>query len=155
MVDVVLRQEHVRAEIRLEIGVIGLAVLIDLIFVRIDDVGVRVPVQFSGQHIQRVRRQLVVVIHQHDEFAMRHFQCRVRGLGDVSVGSAKNDFDPLIGAFVLSQHGQGFLRGRGVVGDAQLPALVYLLADRLDGAAQGFRRRVVGRHDHREQRIVL
>ena len=46
-----------------------LALLVDLVFVRIDQVRIRMRVQFHRYHVKSMSRNYVVVIHQNDEFA--------------------------------------------------------------------------------------
>ena len=64
------REEMLGRPVRLEIGIASLAAQVELVFVRVDHVGVGM-LRSAALHDlrQRIRRQLVVMIEQGDELA--------------------------------------------------------------------------------------
>ena len=150
--DDVLRQEQVRAEVGLEIGVDPPAPPVELVLVAVDDVGVRMAGELGRDAPEGVRGELVVVVEQGDELAPRHRQRGVGGGRDVAPDRAVREPDPGVGAREGLERLANAGARRGVVRDAQLPARVGLRADGLDGTGQPERVGVVGRHQDREDR---
>jgi hypothetical protein len=104
---------------------------------------------------QRVRPQLIVVVEKSDELAVGNGQRRVGGLGDMTVGVAKNDFDALIQLLVFLQNLADVRLLRCIIGNAEFPVFVDLGAHGLDGPDEPLLRGVVGRHQDRDQGPAL
>ena len=150
--DDVLRQEKVRAEVGLEIGVRPPTPPVELVLVAVDDVGVRVAGELGRDACERVRGELVVVVEQGDEVALRHRQRGVGGGRDVAPDGAAHQPDPAVGTREgLDRLANAGARGR-VVRNAELPARIGLRANRLDRPGQPARVGVVGWHQDREDR---
>ena len=150
--DVILDEEQVRVPVGLEVLVVAVAVLVDLVLVAVDDVGVRVRLEFEGDAGEGVRAEFVVVVEQRDELAVREGEGGIRRGGDVAVGFAQDEFDARILLLVTLEDLADVRLLRGVVGDAEFPVVVELAADGLDGGDEPLLRRVVRRHQHRDQR---
>ena len=102
---------------------------------------------------QRVRRQLVVMIEQRDEFAARELQGEVRGDRDAAVHGGIAHADALVGR-EFAQRLDRRRRGRGIVAQAQLPVRIRLPPDRFDARAQPLRIGVVDRDDDADERLM-
>ena len=90
-------QEVLGRPVGLEVRLAARARQVQLVFVRVDDVGVGMCVEVPDDLEQRVRRQLVVVIEQRDELAVRQLQRGVRGGRDAAVRRGVANADPRIG----------------------------------------------------------
>ena len=126
--------------------------LVDLVLVAVDQIRLGMGDQLLGNQIQRVRGDLVVAVHEDDEIPLGALERAVRRLGDMPVRGPCDDLDAPVTLGVLGEHSRHVGLGRCVVGDAELPVGVELRAHRVDGAAEPAFRRVVDRHDDREQR---
>jgi hypothetical protein len=69
MIEEILAKEKVVVEVGLEIWVRSAAKLIDMILVRIDDYRLGASVETFCDHIERVRGEDIVMIHQRDPVA--------------------------------------------------------------------------------------
>ena len=146
-------QEVIGRPVRLEVHVAPPAVELELVLVRVDEVGILVLVQMRNHFEQRVRGELVVVVEKRDEFALRKRQRFVRRDRDAAVGGQPLDFDPRI-ALVLAKYSMSLRPRRPVVRQAQLPVGIRLALDRFDARAQPSGIGVVdGRHDADERPI--
>ena len=146
--------EEPRRPVRLEQRVGRAPVPLDVLLVGVDRVQRRVGVQSPDDLGQGRGMELVVVVEHPDELAGRKLERRVRRRGDPGVGRTQRDPDPGIPcgetAQVLVQLG-----GRGaVVDDHELPVLVRLGQHGCDGGLEDVERRLVGRHQDRDERSV-
>ena len=129
------------------------AVHLQLVLVRVDEVGVGVLVQMGDHFEQRVGRDLVVVIEKRDELALGQRQRGIRRRGDAGVRRQRVNPDPRI-VLRLAQHLARFRSRRSIVRQAQLPVRVRLTLHRLDAGAKPSRVGVVdGRHDAHQRPI--
>ena len=93
-------------------------------------------VEQRGDLVQRVGRELVVVIQQCGELAGDETEGRVGSVGDVAVPLAEHGLDPRVLAHELLEQGTNVGGRRGVVGEAEFPVRVDLPAYAVDGAAE-------------------
>ena len=85
MIDVILAEKKFRVPIGFEKRIRARAVLIDLVFVGINQTGVRMPLDLERDQRQRVFREGIVLIQQRAPFARRESERGVRAGGDVAV----------------------------------------------------------------------
>jgi hypothetical protein len=83
--DEVLAVEQLGIPIGLEIRVVPPAGFVQPILVAVNDVGIRMPVQFVHDGRQRMTREHVIVVEQDDELTRCKCERAVRGGGDVPV----------------------------------------------------------------------
>src|SRR6267378_3609791 len=103
---------------------------------------------FLSHYVQRMWRELVVVIEQHYIVTLGQCERVVRGCGDVAVLLPEGDADARIGASGGVEYAAD-RRARGsVVDDAELPIRVELFLHRLDGPPEPLFLRVV--HGHQD-----
>ena len=136
----------------LEEGIGAVAVPGELVGVGVDEVELGVIAERLGDPQQGIGGQHVVVVEEGDELPPRQRQGGVGRRGDAGVSLAQPDLDPLVAVPVALEHGPDLGRARAVVGDAQLPVRVALVAHRLDRLGEQPRIGLVGRHHDRDQR---
>ncbi len=147
------REKMLGRPVRLEAGIAAFAARIELVFVRVDHVGVAILVQPQRDFRQGVRRQLVVVIEQGDELAGGQRQRRVRRGGDAAILGGERQPETRI-VLVLAQRPDRLGRGRRVVAHADLPVGVDLAGDGPERGSKPGRIGVVGRNDDADERLV-
>ena len=98
---VVLREKEVGQEVGFEVGLVAVAFLVDFVFVGVEEIGGGIGVVRHRDLVERVRRELVVVIEQGDEVAGGEGKGGVGSGGDVAVFFAEADFDAGIGGRVV------------------------------------------------------
>ena len=74
MVDVVLGEETVGREVRLECRCTEAAVRQELVLVGIDEVGLGMLAQIRGHRIERMRPEHIVVVDEADELSCRELE---------------------------------------------------------------------------------
>ena len=155
MRDVVLAREQVGEEVRLEVGGMAVAVPVDLVLVAVDEIGLGPGVEQGGDLVEGVRRQRVVMVEQGDPFAGGEGERGIGGGGDVPVLSRrKTTLIRRSARGVALEQRPHVRRGRGVVGDAQLPVRIRLRQHRIDGLGQPLLRGVVDRQHDRDHRLA-
>ena len=121
------------------------------VFVGINEIGVGMRLEEFRGPIKRVRLEQVVVVEEADPFA--------GGGLDAEIGSGRNspwrfeseEMDTPIGSLQAGEHVEGFLFGRPVVDQHQLPIFVGLLPNGIDRLLEPARRRVMDRRDHADR----
>ena len=151
---VILSEEKIGQPVRLEVGFVAAAVLVDLVLVGVEIVHLGPRVAGRDDLKERGGRKLVVVVQEGDELPGGQGQGGIRRRRDVAVLRAEFHLDARIRALRLLQDRTQLRVGRAVVGDAELPAGVGLGPDRLDRPAQPALRGVVGRQEDRDHRLV-
>ncbi len=146
------REKRIGVPVRLEERVGPLAVVVDLVFVGVEHVDVGHTIGGERALEERVRRQEIVVIEEAHELALRERQRRIARARDVAVLTSERELDAPLEAGVLLEDPADAGIARCVVGDAQFPIGIHLRAHRIEGRAQVAFRRIVGRHDHAEER---
>src|SRR5215211_1535712 len=96
MADVVLDEEQIRIPVGFEIVIVAVAVLVDLVLIAVDEIGIWICIELERDAGERMRTNLVVVIEQRDELAVRKRERGIGRGGDVAIGLADDDFDPRI-----------------------------------------------------------
>ena len=153
MRDVVLDVEEIGVPVGLEVVVVAVAVFVDFIFVAVDEIGGGMGGDFEGDASEGVGADFVVVVEEGEKFAVSEGEGGIGRRGDVAVGLAQDDFDAGVFFLIRFENFADVRFFRSVVGDAKFPVFVELAADGFDGADEPFLRRVVGRHQHRDERL--
>jgi hypothetical protein len=107
----------------------------------------------NGDFKQSVFRQFVVVIQQRDEFAPRNLQRRIGSPCYVPVLRTVDHLYPIIRLTVLFKNFPHVRLTGAIVHKTQLPMWIMLLQDRLNALPKPFFRRVVDRHQYRDDRF--
>ena len=94
------------------------------------------------------------MVEHPDELAGRKLERRVRRRGDPGVGRAQSDSDPRIPCWESAQVLVQLGRRGAVVDDHELPVLVRLGQHGCDGGLEDVERRLVRRHQDRDERPV-
>src|SRR5687767_8730864 len=146
MIEVVLPEEQIGIPIRLEIGIETAASVIDLVFVRVDELRAGMALNREGDLGEGMRPQHIVMIEQRDIVSGRQLEGRVGGLGYVTIDLTVNDLDAFVLRLPMVESRPDPRCSRGIVGDAEFPVLVNLRPYAFDRLIQYGARRVVDRH---------
>ncbi len=150
--DVVLADEEIRVPVGFEMRIVAPAVLIQMILVRVNQLGIRMGGDLGGDHVKGVRCQRIIMIEEGDVLAAGHGERAVRCGDDAAVVASHLDTDPRIGGGGLGEDRRDLRAGRGIIGDAEVPIRINLRPDRRDRRAEMRRIGVVDRHYHRDAR---
>jgi hypothetical protein len=115
----------------------------------------RIPLQSLDNAKQGQRMQAIVMVKQGDPLATCTFQGRIAASRNVPIRVAQIQDHARIPRGKITKVFHDILPGGGIVCNAQLPMGINLgphAFDRFDQERQG---RVVGRHQHRHQRLVM
>ena len=148
MVDVILPEKKFRVPIRFEEWIRARAFFVDLVFVGINEARVWMLRDLQRDKSERVFRERVVLIEKRAPFARRQLQGRVRARGDVPVALPKSQFDSRVRRGGFFQERPHLRVGGRVVGDAQFPVFVNLMANGVDGRFEKIQVGIVDRKNN-------
>ena len=79
MADVVIRTDHLRVKVRLEMRIgILFSRLVDLVFIRVDQFRLRIAYYRTHRLVKHIRRQKIIVIKESDIIAVSKLHARIR-----------------------------------------------------------------------------
>ena len=155
MADVVHAGQQILVEIRLEVGIEqGTAVHVQLVFVRVETVAVRVFPDGLRALKESVLRQDVVMVAENNKIPLRHGKGSIGVSGDAPVLPEDLKADPGILFRVLLKHLLRAFSRRTAVGDADLELPVGLVPQGIQELPEITLRRRVGRDHHRKERRI-
>ena len=151
---VVLAEEEIGVPVGLEVGIEAAALFVDLVLVGVEEIERGLGGEGEGDFGEGGGGEFVVVVEERGELAGGEGERGIRGVGDVSVLLAMDDFDAGIAFGVVVEDAAHVRGGRGVVRDTEFPVRIELGADRLDRFHEPRLGRVVGRHQHGDERAL-
>ncbi len=151
MVLIVLRQQALAVEVRLEQRRGTPASRIDAVLVGVDRDGVGMGGEGPADHRQGVGRQKIVVVEKDGDVSLGQRHGGVGRGGHAPGAVVTNQTHARIGGRPI-ENAPHLGRDRAVVGDAQAPAAVGLAHDGIDGGLQMLGPRVMHRHQDRHGR---
>ena len=154
MSDVVMPQQKVRRVIRLKERIKALALLVDLVFIRIHEIRIGLVIQRTNDFKQRLRCQFIVIVHETDVITGSEFYGRIRRRRNTSVAVTKDNLDTGIARGKLFQQRLDVRRRRMVISQAQFPVGVPLVLHGFNAFAQPDLVHVVHRCHHRDERSL-
>ncbi len=152
--EVGVGEQQIGVPIGFELGLILAIHLVQLVLVRVDDIGVVLGRDHGGDPSQGIGREEIVVIDQHDELPYGGHQCPVGRPRDAAVLFEGQGLDPRVGGGELGHRRRQLGVARAVVTQAELPVPIGLIDDGLDALAEVPERRPVHRDDDAQQRAV-
>jgi len=82
--------------VRFEVRVVPRTVVVHMVVVQIDEISLRIPIQFYDNFIESGFRQQVIMIQECNEFARRQPKGHVAGSADIPVEFTPNASEPRI-----------------------------------------------------------
>ena len=152
MIDEVLPEKEFRVPIRFEEWIRPNATLINLVFVRIDQAGLRIAVDLERGKRQRTFGESIVLIEKRAPLSGGEGDRGVRTRGNVTVLLTKRHFDAGIATFFLLKEWPHAWIRRSIIGNTKFPALVELPLDGFNRGRENFQLRIVdGKNDGNER----
>src|SRR5213594_3986495 len=103
MIDVIVREEHLRRPVGLELGIIAAARRVNLILVGIDQVGIGMILEQSDVMEKSIWGQGIVVVHESNELAGGQVGGTIARATDVSILGPENHFDARVASEALEE----------------------------------------------------
>src|SRR2546421_5515455 len=154
MVDVVLAEKKLRVPIRLEERVRAHAVLVDFVFVGINQTAVGIMLDRQHDEGERMLRESVILVEERTPISGCQFQGGIRTSGDVTIMFTEPQLYPRVRSRDPFEERSDFRIGGSVIGNAKLPAFVNLLPDRIDRGLEQPKVRIVNRQDNGNRRVA-